>query len=245
MFAAAWHLLLKPLPWPEADRLVQIWNTVKRTGDVNVLAPANYLDIERESRTLERWRRTRISTLRSTSPATTIRSRPACARSPATYFEVFGSPAWLGRTLTRADEQPGAFVAVISHGLWRRQFGGAFDVIGRRIQLDDRGYEIVGVMSASFDPSTQPPDAWVPYAFSDKEREQRLGFFLGAIGRLKPGVFAEHASSEIATIADRASTLYPSSNANVGGMARPLREELLDRSAPPRRFLPGAQCWCC
>ena len=125
-----------------------------------MLAPANYLDFAREARTIERMA---VYTYFDSPLNLTGDHEPVEVRVRAVtgeYFEVFGLPAWLGRTLTRADEQPGAFVAVISHGLWRRQFGGAFDVIGRRIQLDDRGYEIVGVMSASFDPSTQPPDAW-------------------------------------------------------------------------------------
>jgi hypothetical protein len=84
VFTAAWHLLLKPLPWPEADRLVQIWNTTRAGGGINVLAPANYLDIEREATLSRQPRPTRSSTTRSISPAPASRSRHVSGPSPAT-----------------------------------------------------------------------------------------------------------------------------------------------------------------
>ena len=77
VFAVAWHLLLKPLPWPDADRIVQVWNTFKKTAAINVLAPANYFDIEREARSFE------AVAAYNFFPHTLIQSSCAFARSPA------------------------------------------------------------------------------------------------------------------------------------------------------------------
>jgi putative ABC transport system permease protein len=225
-FAVAWQFLLKPLPWPGGERLVQIWNVARRTGGVNVLAPANYLDFAQQSRTIETMAAYTFFdyplNLTGTGEPVEVRIRAVTGD----YFDVFGTEPRLGRTLNRADEAAGARTIVISEGLWRRQFGAAPDVIGRRIPLDDRLHEIVGVMPASFDPSARPLDGWVPYAFSPVQRDTRLGFFLGAVGRLRAGARVEEAAAEIATIADRASTLYPASNSNIGGTVHALREEV-------------------
>ena len=122
----------KPLPWPEPDRLVQIWNTSRRTGDVNVLAPANYLDIERESQTLEAVAAYTLFDfpLNLTGAGDPIEARVRAVTGD--YFRVFGTPAVAGRTLTPLDVSSNARVVVISSGLWERQFGRAADILTRR-----------------------------------------------------------------------------------------------------------------
>jgi hypothetical protein len=148
VFTATWHLLLKPLPWPAADRLVQVWNTVRRTGDINVLAPANYLDIEREAQSFEAVAAYTFFDypLNVTGAGDPIEARVRAVTGG--YFRVFATPPALGRTLTTRDAEANARVMVISEGLWDRQFGRTPEIVGRTVELDDRRYEVVGVMPA-------------------------------------------------------------------------------------------------
>jgi putative ABC transport system permease protein len=226
VFTATWHLLLKPLPWPAADRLVQVWNTVRRTGDINVLAPANYLDIEREAQSFEAVAAYTFFDypLNVTGAGDPIEARVRAVTGG--YFRVFATPPALGRTLTTRDAEADARVMVISEGLWDRQFGRTPEIVGRTVELDDRRYEVVGVMPASFDPSARPLDGWVPYHFTSELAERRLGYFLGAVARLGPDVTVAQANAEVSAIATRAGERYPSSNQNIGATARSLRDEL-------------------
>ena len=226
VFTATWHLLLKPLPWPAADRLVQVWNTVRRTGDINVLAPANYLDIEREAQSFEA---VAVYTFFDYPLNVTGAGDPIEARVRAVtgdYFRVFATPPALGRTLTPRDAEADAQVIVIGEGLWDRQFGRRPDIVGRTLELDDRRFEVVGVMPASFDPSSRPLDGWVPYHFTSELAERRLGYFLGAVARLSAGVSVAQANADVSAIATAAGARYPASNQNIGATARSLRDEL-------------------
>ena len=240
VFAVAWHLLLKPLPWPGADRIVQVWNTAKKTGAVNVLAPANYLDLERESTSFEAVAAYNYFpyTLNLTGPGEPIELRVRAVT--ADYFRVFGVPPLAGRWIRAADVDEGSRVVVIGEGLWERRFGRDPLIVGSEVVLDDRSYEVAGVMPASFDVGARPLDAWVPYTFSEKSRQMRLGYYLAAVGRLKPSVTIDQARGELDAIAARAGAVYPDSNAHIGLTARPIRTELVGGTRDGVWMLAGA-----
>jgi putative ABC transport system permease protein len=240
VFAVAWHLLLKPLPWPGADRIVQVWNTFKKTGAINVLAPANYLDIERDARSFEAVAAYNFFpyTLNLTGGGEPIELRIRAVT--AGYFRVFGGQPRLGRTIRAEDIGEGPPVLVISEGLWIRRFGSDPRIAGKFVTLDGQSYEIVGVMPASFDVGNRPLDGWIPYAFSEQTRQTRLGYYLAAVGRLRPDVTIDQARSELDAIAARAAETYPSSNAQIGLTARPIRDELVGSTRNGIRMLTGA-----
>jgi predicted permease len=240
VFAVAWHLLLKPLPWPDADRVVQIWNTFKKTAATNVLAPANYFDVEREARSFEAVAAYNFFpyTLNLTGGGDPIELRIRAVTGG--YFRVFASQPLLGRTIGAEDAGDGLPVLVISEGLWMRRFGRDPRIVGKRVPLDGQPYEVIGVMPASFDMGTRPLDGWIPYGFDEQARQRRLGYYLAAIGRLKPGATIDDARAELDTIAARAAAAYPSSNAQIGLTARPIREELVGSTRSGISMLTGA-----
>jgi predicted permease len=240
VFAVAWHLLLKPLPWPDADRVVQIWNTVKKTAAINVLAPANYFDVERDARSFEAVAAYNFfpHTLNLTGGGDPIELRIRAVTGG--YFRVFASQPVLGRAIGVEDARAGGRVLVISEGLWMRRFGRDPRIVGNRVTLDGQPYEVIGVMPASFDMGTRPLDGWIPYIFDEEARQQRLGYYLAAIGRLRPGATLEDAGTELDTIAARAADAHPSSNAQIGLTARPLREELVGSTRNGIRMLTAA-----
>ena len=102
-------------------------------------------------------------------------------------LEALGVQPDLGRRLSNQDQQPGASSVMLSHGYWQRRFGGEPSVIGRRIIVDSRPREIVGVMPAGFRLVNADPEVVVPLAF-DRSRQTLPGFAFQAVARLKPGV---------------------------------------------------------
>lgn len=240
VFAVAWHTLLKPLPWPDADRIVQVWNTFKKTGAINVLAPANYLDIEREARLFDAVAAYNFfpHTLNLTGDGDPLELRIRAVTGG--YFRVYGREPLIGRTIGGEEAREGRAVLVISEGLWMRRFGSDSRIAGKFVTLDGRSYEVIGVMPASFDMGTRPLDGWIPYAFTEQTRQTRLGYYLAAVGRLAPGVTVDQARSELDTIAARAAEAHPSSNAQIGLTARPIRDELTGSTRSGIRMLTGA-----
>jgi putative ABC transport system permease protein len=139
------------------------------------------------------------------------------------------SPA-LGRPFTAEEDQPGRdMVAVISHGLWQRRFGGDPQIVGRRIKLDGREREIVGVTPAdfSFEFVTAATDFWTTIDPAESSYKQRGAIFLEAVGRLKPGVSAEQAKADLEAVASRLEQQYQSSNAGIGVRLAPAQEVLV------------------
>lgn len=125
------------------------------------------------------------------------------ARVTANYFIVLGVPAAQGRTFVPADEEPGADnVAVITHRFWRNRFGGAADIIGREVRLNDRPYQIIGVLPEDFRTPMNSPSGplFVPTRLPAVATPQNAWNGLAAIARLRPGVTREQAQTELRTI---------------------------------------------
>ena len=218
-------VLLRPLPYPEADRLTMVW--MDNRGEnirEDITSYPNYRD----------WRDQGSSygqLAAYTSNAFTLTGadepeRLSGAQATANFFDVMGVRPLLGRVFTEAHETPGRdAVALISHGLWQRRFGGAPNVLGRTIVLNGRSHEIIGVMPGTLG---VPADAelWTPLAPEPTLREARGSFWLPVIGRLKPGVPVEQAQAEMSGIAARLEQAYPG-NRGFGINVVPLHRHLV------------------
>ncbi|MGD2116609.1 MAG: ABC transporter permease, partial [Acidobacteriota bacterium] len=138
----------------------------------------------------------------------------------------------LGRGFEAEEDRPGAEkVVVLSHGLWRRRFGGAEDVLGRRITLDGEPRTVVGVMPEGFSSPRRETDAWVPLALEITE-DLRGAHFVGVMGRLADGVTLEEARSEMDTIAARLEEEHPDTNTGWGVLVLPMREVMVEDVRP-------------
>ena len=260
IFAVVNGVLLKPLPYADADRLVMVWNHAPRDGGVeNTISPADYLDFAHRTRTLERLEGY-FSFLSSLEVAFGERSEIAYAQMVTSgLFEVLGRSASLGRTFSTGVHAP---EVVLSHGYWRRRFGDDPTVLGRSIRIGNQPATIVGVMPSDMVfpyPGMLGPsgftrvtavDMWVSMAFEGPmAAEQRtIGpngevargvRFLGAIGRRRAGSSIEQVRADLASIARELEAEHPASNTGWGVIVTAASEQAVGRIRPALLLLFG------
>ncbi|WP_164021803.1 ABC transporter permease [Pyxidicoccus trucidator] len=244
IFSVVNAVLFAPLPYAEPDRLVMVWGLSPNQSRQTV-APANFLDWRAQSDSFEG-----LAAFSHVSFSLAGDGTPELVRGAsvsANFFQVLGTPAALGATFQPASGSGSAWqTVVLSHGLWRRRFGGDPGVLGRTVRLNDVSYEVVGIMPERFEwptiaPShasaSEPPQLWVPAIHRDIPQlgpdtaqdtsAWRDGNYLRVVGRLKPGVTAEGATRAMETIAGRLALEYPETNAKSGIRLVPLREQLV------------------
>jgi putative ABC transport system permease protein len=218
-------VLLRPLPYPDADRITMLWMDNRRQGiKEDITSYPTYLDWRSQNTSyahVAAFTPSAFSLTGSGEP-----ERLAGASVTANFFDVMQVPPVLGRLFTEANETPGQDTVVVqSHGFWQRKFGGAPDVIGRTLTLSGRNYEIIGVMPETL---AWPEDAevWRPLAPVQQQRDARGSFWLPVIGRLKPGVPVQQAQTEMSGISRRLEDQYPS-NRGFGVYVVPLQQQLV------------------
>src|SRR3954471_3521313 len=194
IFSVVNGVLLRPLPFPEADGLVRVYEIVPQYGRFSV-APATFLDWHQQATTLER-----IGTFSSGNATLAGNDGPERITSAAISWDVFDllkvAPA-LGRAFTEAEDVPGKNgVAILSYGLWRRRFGGDPKLLGRTLTLSGEPVTIVGVMPRVFLYPPRKVELCRPIAL-DPAKPTRGGHFLGVIARLKPEASVAEASAEL------------------------------------------------
>jgi putative ABC transport system permease protein len=229
IFSVVNGLLLRPLPYPESERLVDVWHTPPQQSfpglDRFSVSPANYLDWKAQSTAFEQiavYGYTGLSLSTSNDPLPLIGSTVS-----SDFFSVLRTNAMQGRTFTPDEEQPGRDqVVVISHGLWQRAFGANPNIIGQPVTLNSRSFTVVGIMPAGFQ-YPQEAELWVPLAWDDKERQTRSIHDYIVIARLKQNVSLQQAQAEMSTISSRLEQQYPEENGGWGAVVIPLREDLV------------------
>ena len=233
IFSVVNTVLLRPLPYPEADRVVRLFHIPPQDAFPGMptfsLSPANFYDWKREARAFEGMAiyRQRDFVLTDTSGGKEI----AAGAVGDDFFEVVGTAPAIGRVFLDDEDRRGRHqVVVLSDGFWKQYFGGARDVIGQTLRLDGQPYTVVGVMPASFSVQAwgaTAGDIWVPLAYTDEQRAVRENHNAQAVARLQPGVTLAQARAELEQIATRLAREYPEANAGWGGTAIPLQEVLV------------------
>jgi predicted permease len=223
-FALTDHVLLRPLPFPAPDRLVKLYQDQSFRGYPRMeLSPPNFLDWQRESRTLEvmgAYTDWSANVLGAGDPV-----RLEGALVTGTVFGVLEVRPEIGRTLTSLDDRLDAPRAlVISHGLWTSRFGGRADVLGQSVLIDDQPHTVVGVMPASFVFPSRESTYWAPLRFEGELLSDRSNYFLDVIGRRRPGVRIEDVRAEMNGIAAQLARAYPDTNARNGATVIRLRD---------------------
>jgi putative ABC transport system permease protein len=216
IFSVVNTVLLRPLPYPQAERIVAI-QEITQDGKRVQVTPANFLDWRAQNTSFEQLAAilTRPANLALADQA----ERIDFAMTSANFFSVFGVQPDSGRFFIPADEQPGhAPVVVVSHALWQKRFGGDASLVGKPITVDGNSYTVVGIAPAGFQ-YPDKTDLWVPpfrLAPTMNERmdpTQVRGFgMLAAVALLRPGVSLVQASSEMETITARLRQQFPDTN---------------------------------
>lgn len=242
IFSVVNAVLLNPLPYPTANRLQMIWvSNPAENIDKDVTSYPTFSDWQSQSKTFEA-----MAAMSGANFTLTGSGEPQLvsgARVTGRYFDLFGTPAMLGRTLQDADAQPGRdSVIVLSHALWQDRFGGDPRVIGSTIAVNAEPHEIVGVMPREFT-LTQTAGAWVPLASGPRSPvslQSRGSYWLEVIGLLGKDVSAEAAQTEMQGIMRRITIAYPQATTGQGIVLEPLRETLVGDARPTLLLLAGA-----
>ena len=218
-------VLLRPLPYPDADRITMMWLDNRPQGiKEDIGSYPNYRDWREQNTTYKQ-----VAAFTGAAFTLTGADEPERipgARTTANFHEVIGLKPMLGRLYTEEHEKAGNDnVVLLSQGLWQRKFGGTPDVLGKTIVLNGVPHEIIGVMPPELRvPSTA--QMWKPLAPSEGQRTNRGSFWLPVIGRLKPGVAVEQAQTEMSGIAARLEHAYPA-QAGFGANIVPLHQQLV------------------
>ncbi len=221
IFSVVDAVLLRPLPYPQPDRLFVVYQTLPQDPAQNTgVSYPNYLDWAQQNDAFESMAAVRgnVLALSGQGEPTNI----ATGSVTSDYFDLLRVKPLLGRTLQASDDALEANpVVVMSESLWRARFGADPAIVGRTITLDQHPITVAGIVPAYFHPSVPDGAAqlWVPLrqdgVFSDM-RARRRGHYLSALGRLKPGVTAAQAQSEMAAREQRLVEQFPNENKGWG-----------------------------
>ncbi len=246
VFGLADAVVLRPLPYPEPERLVTLWQAETESGapprvgvrppTVTGLSVPNFADLRDGNEVFEgvagyfRWSATLAGDPLPEKFETALLSHDG--------FALLGAAPILGRGFAPEDCRPGADVlAVLGHGLWQSRFGGDPEVLGRTLRLDGREYTVVGVMPPGFSFPDQT-QIWVPNGLST-DLPRSFGF-VRTFGRLEPGVTLERAQQELDAIAGRLREQYPDDIKDRYFWLDPLENQILGAVRPKLLMLLGA-----
>jgi putative ABC transport system permease protein len=238
IFSVVNAVLLRPLPFADADRLVWIAavNPAQGITKSNV-SPPDFADWKNQSQIFEDM--TAFATGGAILSGSVEPERVPAASVTASFFNVLGVNPALGRNFLAEEDRPGGeSVVIISHGLWQRRFGADPHIIGSKINVSSQSVTVVGVMPSGFQ-FMEPIDLWVPFAL-DTGVERRDNRYLQVLARLKPGVTIEQAQLQMNTVTGRLSQSYVETNANWGTRLTRLHELMVADVRPALLLLLGA-----
>ena len=240
IFSVVNTVLLRPLPYKDAERLVMVWEEASKHGyPQDTPAVANYIDWRDQNQVFEGMAAIADQSFNLTGAGDPERIEGR--RVSANLFSLLGAEPQLGRAFTPEEDQPGANrVVILSHPLWQRRFASDANVVGKTLNLNGETFTVTGVMPSQFQFPTRDDELWVPIAFTQAEAARRQSHYLQVVARLKPDVTLERAQSEMTTIAARLQQQYPEANTDLGAVVVPLHEQLVGDIKPALLVLLGA-----
>ncbi|HEV2387016.1 MAG TPA: ABC transporter permease [Candidatus Acidoferrales bacterium] len=239
IFSVVDGVLLRPLPYPHASRLVWGWGSFQLGNDAGVSAP-DFLEYRAQNRSFDRLAAFSVEDGLENLAGGDQPVQVTDAVVSEGFFEAFGAQPLLGRTFNPADEQVAQpQVVVLSEGLWRRRFGADPGLVGKTVSLGGKGITVAGVMPASFDFPAQT-DLWLPIPLLNPGAQSRTGHWLRVVGLLKPSVSLRAAQAGINTIAGRLAAEYPATNKSWTLLLEQLQQALVGDLRPALLVLLGA-----
>lgn len=221
VYSALDAVLFKPLPFPDADRLVSVSQTIK-DNSVNNVGPARLEDWNERSSTFEAMTGYYTEDVSDTSGDLPERMRKA--NVAPRFFDVWQIAPELGHAFAASDHEAGAApVAVISNRYWRRRFDADPDVVGTTIRIGENAYELVGIMPEDFAFADADVDVWVPTRYFPYVLDRRAAWYAG-YARMKPGVTVEQARADLNRVQAQLSREYPDSDRDIGVAIEPLKD---------------------
>jgi putative ABC transport system permease protein len=237
IFSVVNGVLLRPLPYPDAGRIVQFWEVSARGGTMPVANP-NYEDLKARSRAFADLAEMADYGVTSVSGgAEPVRAHVAVVS--ADFFRVLDVRASRGRLFLPSEQQIGAApTAVISNGLWQRAFGGSPAAVGATLNLENRAYTVVGILPPAVD-EPSGTEIWLPGGL-DEASPYRTGHNWSVLGRLRDGVTLAQAQRDVSGVMKALHQQYGERTDAADGLLVPLREQLTGGTRPTLLLLLGA-----
>ena len=244
IFSVVQAVLLRPLEYEDADRIVKIVGWERGESQSSNLSPADFLDFQRDATTFAQMGANGFVGLATIGGGTGDAERVGSVQVTDGFFATLRVRPQLGRLFAAEDDRPGAArVVVLSDGLWRRRFGADPSIVGRAITLNAMPVTVAGVLPADFrhieiNPD-RPADVFSTFRF-DPANANRGGHFIRGIARLKDGATLDQSRAELGTIARRLEQQYPISNIDQEVRVDPLLDSMIGASRPVILLLAGA-----
>ena len=245
MFSVVNAVLLQPLPFEDADRIVDVNEVEKRDRSRGAIAAPNFLDWRAQARSFAAMSVYAVRNMNVASAGGEPERLPGAFTSTS-FFDVLGVRPILGRTFLPSEAEPGqANAVVLGYGLWQRRFGGAPTVIGQTLRINGEAFTVVGVMPATVNFPARA-ELWLPSThdlppLGDGDPRQNRGMhYLRGVARLQAGVSLDAANAELTTIGDQLARAYPDTNENFTPLVTPLQDVLVRSARTPLMVLLGA-----
>ncbi|HEY6388908.1 MAG TPA: ABC transporter permease [Candidatus Acidoferrum sp.] len=208
MFSVAEAFLLHPVPFDSSDRIVALVDSRPSQGiDTNSVAPVTYLEWKKQAHSFDEMGAYVWNSINLTGDREAEKVQGFAIS--ANLFDVLGVHPLMGRTFLPEEEQVGKDqVIILSYGLWERRYASNPHILGKKVKVDGKTFDIVGVMPKGFD-FPKPAEAWVPLSFNAQQRTIRDARYLWVLAHLKPQVSVVQAAAEMRTIATRQAEAYP------------------------------------
>ncbi len=249
IFSVVNAVLLSPLPFENPEQITFVWSYDKDTGGTASVAYPDFLDWQEQSRSFE--------VLAAFEPEDFILTGLGAAErlvgelASAEYFPLLGVSAWRGRTFSLEENRVGGgdAVAVLSHGLWQRQFGADPDLIGRSIDLNGHGFNVIGIMPPGFGGFHGQADLWTPIGTFDVLNPEQANYDIlnnrairwhSVLGRRLPEATLEQAQAEMDGVAEALGEAYPEHDAIRGVRLKSAYEQVVGQYRTSLSVLAGA-----
>ncbi len=228
IFTVVNAVVLKPLPFADADRIMRLWQTPPQSlfnTPIFAISPANFIDWEEQNQVFDR-----LAIYRGARQTLTGHGEPESVnalRASADFLPILGLSPTLGRGFTRDDDRSGGpRTALLSDAFFRTRFGGDPSIIGKTITLNRVPHTVIGVVP----PVTtfvQEAQVWVPLYWTAEDRATRNNHNYRGIAKLKPGIDVTRAQADMDAMSTRLAIAYPDDNKDWGGLVRPLHEDMI------------------
>ena len=224
IFSVVQNLLLRPLPYPQPESLVEIWNTYPPQVPRGGLSPGDYADWRREAKSFSEMGGYADVSHGFNLTGDGEPQRIQVGYASSSIFFMLGARVVAGRSFVPEEDRAGnAPVVLLSHRLWQGRYGGDPRVVGRTVTLDNHSYTIAGILPAGFQ-LLRWADMWMPLGQFDDDLTEHVHHAFAAIARLKPGVTLSEASAEIRQLNEQSAIAYPIEHKNFGVLIQKLQD---------------------
>jgi putative ABC transport system permease protein len=240
IFSVLENVLLRPLPYPHPENLVEIWNTYPPQVPKGGLSPGDYADWHQQATSFSE-----IGAYAEVSKGLNLTGdgepqRVLVGYASSDLFPMLGAPVVVGRSFVPEENRAGsAPVVILSHRLWQSRFGGDLAVVGRTVTLDNKRYTVVGILAAGFQ-LLRWADLWMPLGQFDDDLTEHVHHAFVAIARLKLGISLSQARDEIGRLNQQEAIAYPDAHKGFGVLVQKLQDPSAARMRSTLLVLFGA-----